>query len=112
MSIIKEIREEIVALYTTLKCEIIRTLILVVIGLALLQPDQPTIALVTYSFGLSFLLVAASHITRKILFRRMDIATLADSALKEHNVAAAIVFAAICLVLIALMYFMALPLLR
>lgn len=112
MSIIREVREEVVALYATLKCEIIRILILAAIGLTLLKPDAPTLALVSYSFGLSFMLIAASHLARKILFRRMDIATLADSALKEGNIAAAIVFSAICFVLIALMYIMAAPLLR
>lgn len=112
MSIIREIRDEVVALYNVFKCEIIRIAILIIIGLALLQPDKPTMALITYSFGLSFLLIAASHIARKILFRRMDIAELAQSAMKDQNLASAVVFAAICFVLVALMYIMAAPLLR
>ena len=112
MNIIKEIGGEIVALYNVFKSELIRIALLVVIGIVLLQPDAATTALITYSFGLTFLLIAASHIARKILFRKLDIAVLAEAALKEHNLAAALVFVGICLTLIALMYFMALPLLR
>lgn len=107
-----ELRAEASSLYQTFKCEIIRIIILLIIGLALLRPDDATLALVSYSFGLSFLLIAASHLCRKILFRRQDLAELADAALKEGNIAAALVFLSICISLIALMYFMAAPLLR
>lgn len=112
MNIFKEILEEVISLYDTLKCEIIRVALLATVGLFLLKPDAATLSLVSYSFGLSFLLIAASHLARKILFRRMDMAVLADAAVKDKNVAAALIFIAICVVLVALMFVMAAPLLR
>jgi hypothetical protein len=103
---------ELCDLYRLFRNDLCRILLLAGIGLLLLEPDKPTISLVTYSFGLSFLLVAASHIARKILFRRIDIAAYAEDAKDTRNVGSAIVFLAVCLVLIALMYIMAAPLLR
>lgn len=111
MWLIHALLKELSTLWGALKDDLIRITLLAVLGLALLQPDAPTWSLVSFSFGLSFLLVAASHIARKILFKRIDLARVALTAVNEKNIAAGIVFLAVCLVLIALLFIMAAPLL-
>lgn len=104
--------KEAIQLFHALKGEVLRVLLLVGIGLLLLQPDHPTAVLVAYSFGMSFLLIAAAHLARKILFRHLDMEELTREVFSDNNVAAAIVFLAVCLVIIALMFIMAAPLLK
>ena len=105
----RELLEELAALWTMFKSDLVRIALLAGLGLLLLQPDTPTLNLISYCFGLSVLLVAASHVLRKILFRRIDLVRLAEDALQNMNLAAAVVFASVCFVLVALMVIMALP---
>lgn len=110
--LINVVNHEVSALFSTLKKEILRTLLLTLIGFWFLKPDTATQAMISYSFGLSLLLVAASHICAKILFRSVNPTEYAQKALHSNSVSAALIFMAYCLVLISLMYFFTQPLLK
>lgn len=69
---------------------------------ALLVLDESNWA-IAQSVAVGTVLVAGSHITRRILFNRLDLQDIAVKA-TEHPVGAGIVFAAICMFLMSIMW--------
>ena len=98
--------------WNKLKRESIRSGVLLVVGLLVLQPDLTTWQALSYVAGLCFLLFAVAHYARKALFPGIDTYTLAEDALHKGNLASALVFASICLVLCSLLFILSGPLLR
>lgn len=79
------------------------TVLLVVVGLVLLKLDSANMAVVQ-ALLIGTFLVGGTHLTRRIMFHRLDLQALAKRAVTEKNMPAAVVFASICLVLVAIMY--------
>lgn len=53
---------------------------------------------------IALFMVGGTHFTRRLLFHRLDLQKIALDAINDKNMPAAIVFAAICLFLIATMF--------
>ena len=83
------------------KNDLIRTLLFVVVAAALLVFDVANIAVLQAAVVGVFLAIA-SHVTRRILFPDLDMQLIAEKASKEPT-GAAIVFASVCLFLVAVM---------
>jgi hypothetical protein len=49
-------------------------------------------------------MVGGTHLTRRFLFNRLNLQEIALTAVRDNNMSAAIVFVAICLVLVAIMW--------
>lgn len=79
------------------------TALLVIVGIGLYLVD-PTNAVVFQATGIAMFLVGGTHLTRRILFHRIDLQSIALEAVKDNNFSAAVVFAAICGVLVAIMH--------
>lgn len=77
--------------------------LLVVVGVGLYLVD-PANAVVFQATGIAMFLVGGTHLTRRILFHRLDLQTIAEEAVKDNNFSAAVVFAAICVVLVSIMH--------
>ena len=70
-------------------------------GLYLLDPSN---IVVFQAMGIGIFLVGGTHLTRRILFNKIDLQRIALEAINDHNVAAAIVFSAFMAFLIAVMW--------
>lgn len=77
--------------------------LLFVVGYLLIATDASNVVVVQ-ALGIGLFLVGGSHLTRKILFYRLDLQSIAKQAMEEKNMAAAVVFAAIVFFLVAVMY--------
>lgn len=75
---------------------------LIVLGGFLLWMDMANVV-VMQSFAIGLFLVAGTHITRRVLFDKMDIQEIAKCGAKEP-IGAAIVFAAILMFLVSVMW--------
>lgn len=83
------------------------TLLFLAVALALLDGqghlDMGLLHALSYTSGVTFYLLAVSHISRKLLFRKqMDV--FAEDALDNSNVGAALVYLSMSLVQIVLMW--------
>lgn len=88
-----------------------RVLVLIGLGYWMLAPDMATLTLIRYSFGLALFLVAASHLTRRLLFTNIDLQDMLRKA-RDGSLGAAVGAASVCAVLIALMFIMSMPFFR
>lgn len=70
-------------------------------GLYLIDPAN---AVVFQATGIAMFLVGGTHLTRRILFHRLDLQAIAEEAVKDNNFSAAVVFASICVVLVSIMH--------
>lgn len=77
--------------------------LLVLAGAALLYMDLSNIA-VLQSLLVGVFIVGGTHATRRILFPKLDLQQIALQATREANLPAAIIFLAIVLFLIAVMF--------
>lgn len=83
---------------------VVRSIIMLIVALLLLFHNGDISNLIwVYSLGVGVLLAAGSHFTRRIMFNRLDLQSIAQVAV-ETPIGAAIVFFSICLVLISLMW--------
>ncbi len=97
---------------TTMHRELSRVLALVLIGLIIivLSPyaaEQTGIAALSVwglFLGGCFIVAAFSHIMRRALFPRLDLQSIALDAIRKENVAGAIVFLGVCIVLAAFLF--------
>lgn len=78
-------------------------LLLGLVGFVLYKLD-PANVVVFQALLIGMFLVGGTHLTRRILFHRLDLQSIATKAYKENNMAAAVVFASVCLVLVAIMF--------
>ena len=63
-------------------------------------PDYGSLRTMMYVMGVFLAIAFIAHVTRKYcLFNYIDMKTLVDSAVKEFNVAAALIFCAVCAVI-------------
>lgn len=76
--------------------------LLVIVGVALYYLD-PTNTAVYQALLIGLFLVGGTHLTRRVLLPRLDLQSIALQAVKENNVSAAIVFAAVMYLLVAVM---------
>jgi hypothetical protein len=68
----------------------------------LMYPDFGAMQTMSYVMAVFLAIAFISHITRKYcLFNYIDMKQLVDSAILQRNIAAAIIFSAICAVIIA-----------
>lgn len=77
-----------------MKRDLFRMVILLSLGLVTLSPDGASLWVVLYAVGVTVLLAAVTHLTRRVLMPRLDLQAFALAAL-PNPVGAAIVFAAI-----------------
>lgn len=77
--------------------------LLVLVGLGLYHLDPANIV-VFQALLIGMFVVGGTHLTRRIMFHRLDIQKIALNAVKERCMASALVFTAICLVLVAIMF--------
>lgn len=70
-------------------------------GLWLVDPANSVIFQAT---GIGLFIVGGTHLTRRILFSKLDLQAIANKAIDDRNMAAAIVFAAVMLFLIAVVF--------
>lgn len=78
-------------------------LLMFLAGVILFWAD-PANAVVFQSLGIGIFVVGGSHLTRRILFPRLDLQAIALRAVEENNFSAAVVFVAVCVVLVAIMF--------
>lgn len=78
-------------------------ILLLVVGTVLVIHDNTNIVVVQ-ALGIGLFLVGGSHLTRRILFHRIDLQSIALRAVEEKNAPAAIVFAVIVAFLVAIMH--------
>lgn len=84
--------------------ETVRPLILMVIGALLLFHDlDGANAVWLYAIGVGILLAGGSHITRRVMFNKLDLQSIALKA-SEHPIGAAVVFMCICFVIVSLIW--------
>ena len=74
-------------------------LLLGVVGAALYVLD-PANAAVFHMALISTFLIGVTHLTRRVLFNKIDLQEVALTAVHERNMAAALVFASICALLL------------
>lgn len=72
--------------------------LLFVIGAFLYAIDPANIAVI-HMLLVGMFLIGGTHLTRRILFHKLDLQRIAITAVDEKNMAAAIVFATICVLL-------------
>lgn len=77
--------------------------LLVVNGTALYLMD-PANMVIIQALMIGIFFVGGTHLTRRILFHRLDLQSIAKKAVDEQNLSAAVIFAAICAFLIAVMW--------
>lgn len=85
----------------------IRVLLLTAIALALLfhnYPQDTSSVIWLYSLGVAILLAAGSHLTRRVLFHRLDLQAIALDAIKTRNWQGTVIFVTICAVIVSLMW--------
>lgn len=78
-------------------------LLLVVTGVVLYRTDQANAA-VFQALGIAIFVVGGTHLTRRLLFPRIDLQDVALNAVKENNGSAALVFLAVCAVMVSVMF--------
>lgn len=84
--------------------DVVRVLVLLVLtGAGLIYAD-PANVVVFQALGIGIFLVGGTHLTRRVLFHRLDLQSIAQRAVDDVNFPAAVVFAAICGVLVAIMF--------
>ena len=82
--------------------EIFRLVFMVGMIAALFYPDFGALKTMSYVMGVFLAIAFIAHITRKYcLFNYVNMKTLVDAAIEQRNIAAAIIFAAVCAVMIA-----------
>jgi len=74
-----------------------------VCGVLLYLMDEGNIA-IFQSLLAGMFMVGGTHLTRRLLFNRLDLQEVALEAIRNQNIPAAIVFVAICMLLIAIMW--------
>lgn len=77
-------------------------LLMVVTGLLLYWIDTSNVV-IYQAVMIALFQVGSTHLTRRILFPRLDLQSIAKKAVEEGNMAAAVIFAAIIVFLIAVM---------
>lgn len=84
--------------------DLLRVVVLLgVVGIVLYHLDPANIV-VFQALLIGMFVVGGTHLTRRIMFHRLDIQKIALNAVKERCTASAVVFAAICMVLVAIMF--------
>ncbi len=86
------------------KLDLLRVFVLLVCSGVFLYASDPANAVIFQAFGIAVFMVGGTHLTRRILFNRVDLQDVANEAWKNNNVGAAVVFASICVFLISIMY--------
>lgn len=84
--------------------DIVRILLLLVLVGMLLILHDPSNVVVIQALGIAVFLMGGTHLTRRILFHRIDLQVIALRAMDERSMPAAVVFASICMVLVAISY--------
>lgn len=66
----------------------------------LFSPDYGALRTMSYVMGVFLAIAFIAHVTRKYaLFNYIDMKRLVDSAVKDFNIAAAVIFASVCAVI-------------
>jgi|PlaIllAssembly_1097288.scaffolds.fasta_scaffold09057_5 hypothetical protein len=78
-------------------------LLTVVTGVLLLFMDPANIVVIQ-ALGIALFMVGGTHFTRRLLFHRLDLQQIAEDAIKNNSMPAAIVFVAICVFLVCTMF--------
>lgn len=81
--------------------DILRVSVLLVLTGVLLYLVDPANAVIFQALGIGLCFVGGTHLTRRILFHRLDLQTIASKAVNDNNLPAAIVFASLCACIIA-----------
>jgi hypothetical protein len=80
--------------------EIFRLVFMVGMIALMFYPDFGALKTMSYVMGVFLAIAFIAHITRKYcLFNYIDMKSLVDAAINQRNIAAAIVFAAVCAVI-------------
>lgn len=77
-------------------------LLLVVVGVVLYFQD-PTNVAVFQALLIAIFMVGGTHLTRRILFPKLDLQKIALDAIKENNFAGVAIFCAVIYLLVAVM---------
>lgn len=83
--------------------DFLKVLILMVLVGVMLYLADPANLVVFQAMGIGIFLVGGTHFTRRILFHRLDLQSIAIKAVEEKNIAAALIFAAIMAFLVTVM---------
>lgn len=75
--------------------DFLKVLILMVLVGVMLYLADPANIVVFQAMGIAIFLVGGTHLTRRILFHRLDLQAIALEAIKEQNFPAAIIFCAV-----------------
>lgn len=78
-------------------------ILMVFAGVALYLMDESNIV-VLQALLIGIFLVGGTHLIRRVLFPRIDLQSIAKTSIEENNISAAIIFASIILLLIAVMF--------
>ena len=78
-------------------------LLTVVTGILLMLMDPANIVVIQ-ALGIALFMVGGTHFTRRLLFHRLDLQQIAEDAIKNNSMPAAIVFVAICVFLVCTMF--------
>lgn len=82
--------------------ELFRLIFMIGMIAALFYPDFGALKTMTYVLGVFLAIAFIAHITRKYcLFNYIDMKSLVTAAIEQRNIAAAIIFASVCAVIIA-----------
>lgn len=95
------IRKE--TLMTRILHDLLRVFVLlVVVGVSLYFIDPANMA-VYQALLIGLFLVGGSHFTRRLLFSKLDLQSIALKAIQENNITAAVIFAAVIYFLVSVM---------
>ena len=84
--------------------DIVRVLVLLVATGATLYWFDTANVVIYQAVLIALFQVSSTHITRRILFPHLDLQSIANKAVVEKNIPAAIIFASIIVFLIAVMF--------
>lgn len=84
--------------------DILKVLLLLVLAGYLLYLADPANVVVFQAMGVVMFLTGGTHLVRRVMFNRLDMQLIANKAVADNNLAAAIVFASMCAVLIAILF--------
>lgn len=73
------------------------------VGVILYLTD-PANVVVFQALGIAIFTVGGTHLTRRLLFDRLDLQSIALKAVHDNNTAAAVIFTAIVFFLVAVMF--------
>lgn len=76
-------------------------LLMGLVGYGLYSFDDSNVV-VFQALGIGVFLIGGTHLTRRILFHRLDLQSIALKAVNEKNLAAAVVFTVICWVVVSI----------